>query len=58
MREQTRIERNRKRARRWMSRVRAWAASFPQVEHVDDSRESIYGDEDRERGETENEHGT
>ncbi len=29
----------------WMAKVRAWAASHPQREHVaDDSRKAIYGD--------------
>lgn len=29
----------------WIAQVRAWAARFPQRDHVaDDSRESIYGD--------------
>ncbi len=29
-------------ANEWMDQVRAWALSHPQINHVDDSRESIY----------------
>lgn len=47
--EQERQDRARERliatAEKWIAEVRAWAASFPQRDHVaDDSRESIYGD--------------
>ena len=31
-------------ADKWMEQVRAWAASHPQRDYVDDSRESIYGE--------------